>query len=70
MEEFLSKVAEVLEADSVTPDFEFRAIDDWNSLKGFALMVLLESDYGKQMSVEEFLSCSTVGELATVAGVI
>ena len=69
MNEFLSKVAEVLEVDAVTSDFEFRTVDDWDSMKGFSLIVLLESDYGKQMSVEEFLACNTVGELATFAGV-
>lgn len=69
MNEFLVKVAEVLEVDSVVPEFEFRTVDDWDSMKGFSLIVLLESDYGKQMSVEEFLNCKTVAQLAAFAGV-
>lgn len=69
MNEFLVKVAEVLEVDSVVPEFEFRTVDDWDSMKGFSLIVLLESDYGKQMSVEEFLNCQTVAQLAAFAGV-
>ena len=44
MNEFLSKVAEILEIDAVTPDFKFREIDDWDSMKGFSLIVLMESD--------------------------
>lgn len=69
MNEFLAKVAEVLEVESVAPDFEFRTIEDWDSMKGFSLIVLLESDYGKEMPVEEFLKCKTVADLAAFAGV-
>lgn len=69
MDEFLSKVAEILEVDSVTPDFMFREIDEWDSLKGFSLIVLIEQDYGKEMPVETFLGCDTVGDLARFAGV-
>ena len=69
MEEFTAKIADILEVDSVTPDFRFRTVDEWNSLKGFSLMVLMEQDYGKEMSVEEFLKCETVNDLAKFAGV-
>ena len=70
MNEFLEKVAEILEMESVTPDFEFRTVADWDSMKGFSIIVLMESDYGKVMSVEDFLKCQTVADLATYAGVI
>ena len=70
MEEFTAKVADILEVDSVAPDFRFRTVDDWNSLKGFSLMVLMEQDYGKEMSVDDFLGCETVNDLAKFAGVI
>ena len=70
MEEFTAKVADILEVDSVTPDFRFRTVDDWNSLKGFSLIVLMEQDYGKEMSVDDFLGCETVNDLAKFAGVI
>lgn len=69
MNEFLSKVAEILEIDAVSPDFKFREIDDWDSMKGFSLIVLMESDYGKTTTVEEFLNCETVNDLAKFAGV-
>lgn len=70
MEDFLSKVAEILEVESVAPDFKFRSIDEWDSLKGFSIIVLMEQDYGKEMSVEQFLACETVEELAKFAGVV
>lgn len=69
MNDFLTKIAEILEIDTVGSDFKFRSIDEWDSLKGFSIIVLMESDYGKQMSVEEFLACETVGDLARYAGV-
>ena len=70
MEEFTAKIADILEVDSVTPEFRFRTLDDWNSLKGFSLMVLMEQDYGKEMSVDDFLGCETVNDLAKFAGVV
>ena len=69
MDEFLPKIAEILEIETVTPDFKFREIDEWDSLKGFSIIVLMEQDYGKEMSVETFLGCETVGDLAKFAGV-
>lgn len=69
MEEFLPKIAEILEVESVTPEFKFREIEEWDSLKGFSIIVLMEQDYGKEMSVETFLACETVLDLAKFAGV-
>ena len=69
MEAFLSRVAEILEVEAVTPDFKFREIEDWNSMKGFSIIVLMEQDYGREMPVEVFLACETVSDLAKFAGV-
>lgn len=69
MNDFLAKIAEILELDSVSPDLEYRTIDDWDSMKGFSIIVLMESDYGKTMSVEQFMECNTVADLAKFAGV-
>ena len=69
MNEFLEKIAEILEVDAVSLDFEFRTVADWDSMKGFSIIVLMEADYGKQMSVEEFLKCEKVSDLAAFAGV-
>ena len=69
MNDFLAKIAEILEVDSVTPETRFREVGDFDSLKGFTIIVLMESDYEKQMSVETFLASETVGDLAKFAGV-
>ena len=68
MEEFLAKVAEILDIPSVTPELDFRTVEDWDSMKGFMLLVMLENDYGRPMTVETFLETKTVGDLARAAG--
>ena len=69
MQKFLDEIAEILEVGSVTPDFRFRSIDEWDSMKGFAIIVLLERDYNRTMTVPEFMACETVADLARQAGV-
>ncbi len=69
MEEFLVKVASVLEVPSVTPGTDFRAVDGWCSLKAFGLLVMLDQDYGRTLSIDGFLALRTVADLAAAAGV-
>lgn len=69
MDDFLVQVAEVLEVPAVGLEDDFRAVPMWGSLLGFALMVLFEQRYGRRLTVEEFLRCRTVGDLAKAVGV-
>ena len=69
MNEFLDKVASVLEVPSVTPDTDFRAVEGWCSLMAFGLLVMLEQNYGQTLAVEDFQKLRTVDDLAAVAGV-
>ncbi len=69
MQEFLEQVAEVLEVPAVKPEDEFRAVPMWGSLTGFALAVMLEQRYGKQVQVGDFAPLKTVADLAAYAGV-
>ena len=69
MKEFLDKVAAVLEVPSVTPDTDFRAEEGRCSLMAFGLMVMLEQNYGKTLSVDDFQALRTVSDLATAGGV-
>ena len=39
-EDFLKRVAEVLEVESVTDDTRFRELDGWCSLQAFGLLVM------------------------------
>ncbi len=68
MDDFISKAADILECDVAGADFAFRDAPDWNSMKGFALLVMIEQDYGKRATIEEFMNCRTVRDLAVLAG--
>lgn len=69
MEDFLLKIAEILEVESVTAETRFRDIGDWSSLKGFSLLVFLSQEYGKEITVGALTQCNSVGELAKLAGI-
>lgn len=60
--EFLERLSDVLET-SVTTETRFREVANWSSLMGFGILVTLENDFGRRMSVDEFLTCQTVGDL-------
>ena len=62
-EDFLKRVAEVLEVESVTDDTRFRELDGWCSLQAFGLLVMLENDCGVRLDAARFAELETVGEL-------
>ena len=62
--EFLERLSDVLETP-VTLETRFRDVDNWSSLMGFGILVMLENDFGRRMTVDEFLTCQTVGDLWT-----
>ena len=66
MENFLELVAEVFEVEpeEISMDTVFREeIEDFSSLVGFSLIVMMEDEYGVRVPVEEFLECKTIGDL-------
>lgn len=69
MDEFLEQVAEVLEVAEVKLEDDFRTVPMWGSLTGFALAVMLDQRYGKQVKPGDFADLKTVADLAAYAGV-
>lgn len=66
MEQFIELAAEVFEVEpeEISMDTVFREdIDDFSSLVGFSLIVMMEDEYGVRVPVDEFLECKTVGDL-------
>lgn len=65
MEKFLNDMAEVLELDpkEVSMETEFRTVEDWGSMMGFSILVMVESEYGVKITVPEFLKMNTVGDI-------
>lgn len=69
MQEFIERLTDILECDGLTPETRFRDVADWDSLKGFGILVLLENTYGRPVTAETFLTFETVHDLARAAGV-
>ena len=53
MNDFLDRVANILETPSVTEGLEFRSVRGWGSMMGFALFIMLEDEYGVKLTPEE-----------------
>ena len=66
MKKFLELAAEVFEVEpeDISMETVFREdIEEFSSLVGFSLIVMMEDEYGVKVSVDEFLECQTVGDL-------
>ena len=65
-QEFLEKIAEILEVEreliSMATDFRLEC-EDWDSMKGFSIIVMLEDDYNIFVEVPDFLACRSIGDL-------
>ena len=70
MNEFLDRVANILEMPVATPELEFRSVRGWGSMMGFALFVMLEDEYGVKLTPEQFRELKTVSDLMHAAGII
>ena len=70
MKEFLEKAARILEipASEATAELEFRSVADWDSLKGFSLLMLVENSLGFAATAEDLEKSRTLGDLFALAG--
>ncbi len=66
MDKFLELCAEIFEVEPSTLSsntFFREEIEEWSSLVGFSLIVMMQDEYGVEVSVDEFLECKTLGDL-------
>lgn len=65
MKDFIEKMAEIMEVDAstITGETEFRKACDFDSLKGFSVLCMLEEDYGKEVTPKDFLGYKTIDDL-------
>lgn len=49
----------------IKPESEFRQVDSWDSLTGMAILVMIKSEYGIDITVESFKKMSTVKDVYT-----
>lgn len=68
MNGFLDKMAAVLDTP-VSLQTRFREVDGWSSLMAFGLLVTLENDFGRRMTIDELQMLTTVEDIAKAAGV-
>ena len=62
-DDFLCRVANILEVPEVTPELEFRSVPGWGSMMGFALYIMLEDEYGVKITPERFRELKTIDSL-------
>lgn len=66
MDKFIELAAEVFEVEpnEITMGTVFREeIEGFSSMVGFALIIMMEDEYGVRIPVDEFLACKTIGDL-------
>lgn len=65
-QKFLELTAEIFEVEpetiSMNTDFR-KEIQDFNSMMGFSLIIMMEDEFNVKISVDEFLNCKTIGDL-------
>jgi acyl carrier protein len=62
-DDFLGRVANILEVPEVMPELEFRSVPGWGSMMGFALYIMLEDEYGVKITPERFRELKTIDSL-------
>lgn len=65
MQKFIENVAEILEMEEseITPSFEFKKSENWDSLAQLSLLTLADDEYGITLTDEIIKSVSTIEEL-------
>lgn len=70
IKEFIEKFAEVIEVENVedlTPDTEFRELDEWSSLSVMLLIAFYDEEFEKEIGDSAIRSCSTILDLYNLA---
>ena len=66
IKEFIEKFAEMLElenVESLTPDMEFRNLDEWSSISVMEFIVLADDEFDKHVTDAEIKMCSSIQDL-------
>jgi acyl carrier protein len=63
MNEFLKKIASILEVDDVKETDEFKAFPQWDSLSVLSVIAMLDASYGVNLRAADFGPVKTAGDL-------
>lgn len=63
MNEFLDKVAKILEVEKVSDADDLRAFSQWDSLAVLSVIAMLDADYGVNLRASELQAEASAGAL-------
>lgn len=64
MEEFLEKVAELLELEGkIDPEMSLTGVEGWDSLSIVSFLAMVDIEYDKVLRVTDFKDAKTFGDL-------
>ena len=63
MNEFLTKIANILEENAVKETDELKAFAQWDSLAVLSVIAMLDANYGVNLRAADFEPVVTVGDL-------
>jgi len=66
MNDFLAKIAAILEVDGVRETDELKAFAQWDSLSVLSVIAMLDASYGVNLRATDFGPIKSVGDLWTV----
>jgi len=71
MSKFIEKIKEALEIDSnekITEDSGLRDLEEYDSLGVLTIIMMIDENFGKQLSSSDFEKITTVGSLMKLIG--
>lgn len=63
MDEFYTKLAEILEVDEVKEDSQLESFPAWDSLGVLAAIAMIDSSYGVNLHADDLVQTKTAGAL-------
>ena len=63
MNEFLTKMAGILEVDAIQESDVLKAFPQWDSLSVLSVIAMLDADYRVNLKAADFQQLKTAGEL-------
>lgn len=66
LKEFIEKFAEIFDdtdATTLTPETNFRELDEWSSLSALGVIALADEEFDKELSGAEMRNVNTIQEL-------
>lgn len=66
VEEFIDQLDEY-DGGEISKETNFRDLDDWDSLTGVAVQVMIADKYGSKIPDNDFIQANTVGDLFDLA---